>query len=152
MEDELARWESFNDSLAWQTGQLHRTVFVSFVRARSLGVKRGWALDIVLSRLTSLGFKFRGATIADQCQRAYREEVHVGMPPTRPKLQREPLSLEILVKRGYRAADMFDHSPWRCSDDDIANAEYGVDVLFGATNPLICVGRTAFDFWTAARN
>jgi hypothetical protein len=151
--DLLAKWQSYLDSLPWQNGELHRTTFLSFVRARTLGVKRSWALDSVLSRLTRLGFKFRAATIADQCQCAYREEVHVGMPPVRsaPKPQRDPVSLQILVQRGdsWRLHDLYDHSPVRY-DDQVAT-EDAIDLLFGTSDPLLCVGRSAFDFWTLHR-
>jgi len=153
MEDELARWESFNDSLVWQTGTLDRSVFLSFLRAHTLGVKRSWALDRVLSRLNALGFKFRPGKIEHQCMCAYREEVHVGMPPipSVPKGQRNPAGLQALIHRGdsWRLHDLFDHSPLRY-DDDLSHTEDALHLLFSG-NPLLCVGRSSSDFWTDHR-
>jgi hypothetical protein len=151
-EDILAKWQSYLDSLTWQIGSLDQSVFLAFVRARSLGVERGFALDAIL-RLLHLGdFKFRPAKIEHQCVCAYREEVHVGMPmPPAPKPIRDPASLQVLIERGdsWRLHDLYDHSPMRF-DDDQAHTEDAIDLLFPG-NPLLCVGQSSFDFWTLHR-
>ena len=67
----LARWHSYIDTLNWEKGWLDRSGWCAFLRARSLGVERATALATVADLIQRAGDSPRAYKLQSQFERAF---------------------------------------------------------------------------------
>jgi hypothetical protein len=157
--DPLEAWRAYADSLAWAKGSLDASAYNSLVRAASLGVRKGVALDAVLARIAAGGYAFPKGKLERQLSDAY---AYVGeRPPPNGTTAAIPAKdswpsrnaklLDSIVLGGEYPAlyDLWERSPVRF-DDDQSHTEWLIDRLFPG-NSYLCVGESNSKFWTQRR-
>jgi hypothetical protein len=154
-----SEWRAYLDTLTWAKGSLDHAAYHSFVRAASLGISRGVALDEVAARINAAGYSFPVGKLERQLAHAY---AYVGNSKTsHPELrdpshchyykwpERDYKLLEQIVFEYPGVYDIWEQSPVRFVDED-AYTEYCIDCLFPG-NPLLCAGQSSSKFQTKTR-
>ncbi len=155
-----SRFLAFTNALEWKRGALDESSWRTFVKARSLGIPKDFAVSIVSHLIGNAGVSPRSGKLRSQLDRAYSQPAsnkhigsHVSVFPKAKSRTCDALPncerIAEIVSLGFGCYDLWESSPIRFAGE-ASHSEQIVDALF-PSNPLLSIGRSFRDRITKPR-